>query len=168
MTENTSDDANISRLREMAIRGREYSESMDFEYYGLEGELYVNPLTDPEFLPIAAFLEDRLDIDPEEAQEKLEEGKDPEGNIDASQFDEEFVGIMAKAAVIGIDTSQGIAEDETQEGLREILGVNEDYEFTDDGIGLQGGKTLLIAEKVLDISSDAEKADKFRRDGGGE
>jgi len=33
---------------------------------------------------------------------------------------------------------------------------------------LQGGKSLVIAERVLEISSDADKAQTFRRDGGGE
>ena len=165
----SNSDANISRLREMAIRGQEYRKSIDFTYYDMEGTLYVRPLTDPEFLPVAAFLEDRLDMDTEEAQEALEEGKDPETDtIDPSQFDDEFVSIMADVAVLGIDSEQGIAEGETEEGLREILGVDEEGNLRDDGIGLQGGKTLVIAKEILEISSDADKAEAFRRDGGGE
>ncbi|AGC34292.1 tail assembly chaperone [Halorubrum sodomense tailed virus 2] len=160
-TENDSEkDVNISKLREMALRGDSYREPMDFTYYGLEGELVLRPLADPQFLPIAAMLEARLDIDAEEAQEMLEDGKDPEdGSIDPSQFDEEFVQIMSEAAVMGIDRTQGIAEGETEEGIREILGVG------GEGIGLQGGKTLKIAERVLNMSSDAESAKSFRRDG---
>jgi hypothetical protein len=123
----------------------------------MEGELYVRPLTDEEFLPIAAFLENRLDLDPEEAQEALEDGKDEDGDsIDPSQFDEDFVEIMHKAASMGIDTSQGIAEGEDEEGVEEIIKM------------LQGGKSLVIAERVLEISSNADKAEAFRRDGGGE
>lgn len=162
MSENTEDkaestDANISRLREMALRGDQYRSTIEFTYYDMEGELYVRPLTDEEFLPIAAFLEDRLDLDPEEAQEALEEGKDEDaGTIDPSQFDQEFVEIMHQAAVMGIDNSKGIAEGEDDEGVKEIVKM------------LQGGKSLVIAERVLEISSDAEKAETFRRDGGGE
>jgi hypothetical protein len=166
MTENTEavaeeepeeDSANISRLREMALRGDDYREVIeDFTYYGLEGDLYVRPLTDPEFLPIASFLEERLGLDPEEAQEAMEEEKDGQGNISAEQFDKEFVAIMHQAAATGIDTTQGIAEGEDEEGVAEILKM------------LQGGKSLVIAERVLEISSDAEKAEQFRRDGGGE
>ena len=179
MTDNTqvaeSDDTeaeepsvNISKLREMALRGDEYRECIeDFTYYGLSGDLYVRPLTDPEFLPIAAFLEDRLDIDAGEAQEMLEEEKDEEEEaIDPTQFDEEFVYIMAQAAVKGIDRTQGIAQGETEEGIREIFGVAGNS--GQEGMGLQGGKTLFIAERVLSISSDAESAKSFRRDGGSE
>lgn len=154
-TESESTDANISRLREMALRGDQFRDTIDFTYYDMEGELYVRPLTDDEFLPIAAFLENRLDLDPEEAQEAIEEGKDDvDGSIDPGQFDEDFVEIMREAAVLGIDTEQGIAEGEDREGVREIVQM------------LQGGKSLVIAERVLEISSDADKAETFRRDGG--
>lgn len=162
MSENTEDeaestDANISRLREMALRGDQFRSAIDFTYYEMEGELFVRPLTDEEFLPIAAFLENRLDLDPEEAQEALEDGKDEaDDTIDPGQFDEAFVEIMHEAAVMGIDTSQGIAEGEDTEGVKEIVSM------------LQGGKSLIIAERVLEISSDADKAETFRRDGGGE
>jgi len=167
-TEAEESSVNLSKLREMALRGDEYRECIeDFTYYGLSGDLYFRPLTDPEFLPIAAFLEDRLDIDAGEAQEMLEEEKDvEEGEIDATQFDEEFVYIMAQAAVKGIDRTQGIAQGETEEGIREIFGVAGNS--GQEGMGLQGGKTLFIAERVLSISSDAESAESFRRDGGGE
>lgn len=163
MTEDTTEaeaednDVNISRLREMALKGDQYRDSIDFTYYDEEGELFVRPLTDEEFLPVAAFLENRLDLDPEEAQEALEEGKDDAGDaIDPSQFDEAFVEIMHEAASMGIDTSQGIAEGEDDEGVEEIVKM------------LQGGKSLIIAERVLEISSDAESAEAFRRDGGSE
>ena len=167
-SEDSESSVNISKLREMALRGDEYRECIeDFTYYGLSGDLYVRPLTDPEFLPIAAFLEDRLDIDADEAQEMLEEEKDvEEGEIDPTQFDEEFVYIMAQAAVKGIDRTQGIAQGETEEGIREIFGVAGNS--GQEGMGLQGGKTLFIAERVLSISSDAESAESFRRDGGSE
>jgi hypothetical protein len=161
MSENTnadeekSSDVNISRLREMAIKGEQFRSSIDFTYYDMEGELYVKPLTDEQFLPIAAFLENRLDLDPEEAQEALDEGRDEEG-IDPGQFDEAFVEIMHEAAAMGIDTTQGIAEGEDKEGVEEIIAM------------LQGGKSLIIAERVLEISSDADKAEQFRRDGGSE
>jgi hypothetical protein len=153
----SGNETNISQLREMALRGDQYRSAIDFTYYEMEGELYVKPLTDEEFLPIAAFLEERLDLDPEEAQEALEEGKDSEEEtIDPGQFDREFVEIMHQAAVMGIDTTQGLAEGEDEEGVKEIIKM------------LQGGKSLIIAERVLEISSDADKAQSFRRDGGSE
>jgi len=162
-----SDRVNYSKLREMALRGEKYRDVIeDFTYYGLTGDLYVRPLTDPEFLPIAAMLEDRLDMDPEEAQEALEKEQKPDGTINASKFDREFVEIMAEAAVMGIDRTQGLAKDETEEGVREIFGIG--GASGQEGIGLQGGKTLVIAERVQSISSDAEKAKSFRRGGSGE
>lgn len=163
MTEDTaeaeeeSSDVNISRLREMALKGDQFRDSIEFTYYDEEGDLFVRPLTDEEFLPIAAFLENRLDIDPEEAQEALDEGKDEAGDsIDPGQFDQAFVEIMHQAAIKGIDTDQGIAEGEDETGVEEIVTM------------LQGGKSLIIAERVLEISSDAESAEAFRRDGGSE
>jgi hypothetical protein len=164
MSDNNSDadstdstDTNISRLREMAIRGKNYREEMDFEYYGETITLYIKALTDVQFLPIAAFLEDRLDLDPEEAREQIEEERgDDTGGLDPANFDEDFVEIMQEAAVMGIDSEKGDAEGEDEDGLREIVKM------------LQGGSTLLIAETVLEISSDAESAESFRRDGGGE
>lgn len=165
--EEETETVNISKLREMALRGEQYRDVIeDFTYYGLSGDLYVKPLTDPQFLPIAAMLEERLDMDPEEAQEALEDEQEPDGTIDASEFDRDFVEIMAEAAVMGIDRTQGLAEGETEQGVREIFGIS--GASGNEGIGLQGGKTLVIAERVLSISSDAESAKSFRRDGGGE
>jgi hypothetical protein len=63
---------------------------------------------------------------------------------------------MHKAAAMGIDTEQGIAKGEDEKGVHEIIEM------------LQGGKSLIIAERVLEISSDADKAEAFRRDGGSE
>jgi len=154
-SEEAGQQVNISRLRQMAIRGTKYREELEIEdYYGLSGTLYVRPLSDIEFLPIAAFLEDRLHIDEEEAQQMLEDGKDEAGRIDPANFDEDFVAIMQKAAALGIDTTQGLAEGEDEEGVHEIVAM------------LQGGLSLVIAEKVLSVTSDAGKAESFRRDGG--
>ena len=155
-TDDSTDDVNLSRLREMAIKGSEYRETVEFEYYGEELELYVKPLTDAEFLPIAAVLEEKLDLDHEEAQEMIDDEMDDEGYVDPSAFDEEFIEVMQEAAILGIDTTQGDAEGEDEAGLRELVEM------------LQGGATLVIAERVLDISRDSSKAESFRRDGGSE
>jgi hypothetical protein len=153
-TEDESSGVNISRFRELAVRGHEYREKFELDYYLKEDEeplcLYLRPLKDPEFLPIAAVLEDKMDIDEDEAQEMLEDEKDDTGSIDASAFDDEFVEIMQEAAIMGIDREQGDAAGESEEGVREIVNL------------LQGGKTLEIAERILDISSNAEKAKSFR------
>lgn len=158
MTSNTdadSNDVNVSKLRELALRGKNYRETFETEYLGDTLALNLKPLTDREFLPIAAFLEERLDMDAEDAQEKLEEKKTDDG-IDASNFDEEFVTLMQEAAAKGICTDSGDAEGMDDDEVKETVEM------------LIMGKSLEIAERVLDISSNAEKAEKFRRDGGSE
>jgi hypothetical protein len=161
----TESNVNVSKLRELALRGKDYRQREEFDYLGETLEIYVKPIIGLDFLPIAAILEDKLDIDAEEAQERIEENRDEDSqSIDASQFDTEFVRVMAKVAVMGIDREKGDVAGETEEGLKEIFGISESGE----NIGLIGGTTLMIAEAVLDISSNAEKAEKFRRDGGSE
>ena len=161
---NSSDSVNISKLRELALRGKNYREEMEVEYVGETLDLCIKPIIGLDFMPIAAYLEDKLEMDADEAQEKLEQERESgdDGSIDPSNFDREFCEVMSKVAVLGIATDEGDAAGEDEEGLREIFGISEDG----DNIGLIGGTTLLIAERVLDISSDAEKAEKFRRDRG--
>jgi hypothetical protein len=160
----STDDVNISKLRELATRGKAYREDFDAEYMGETMTLSLQPVISQRFLPIAALLEDKVDMDADEAQEKLEDEKE-EGSIDPSDFDEEFVCIMSELAVRGISTDEGYAEGEDEDGLREIFGISD---TESENIGLIGGVVLEIAERVLAISSDAEKAESFRRDGGGE
>lgn len=153
-SENTN--VNVSKLRELAVRGKNYREDFEVEYYGESATFALRPLVDIEFLPIAAFLEDKLGLDAEEAQEMVEEEREEnDGNIDPSNFDEEFVEIMQSAAIRGLTSGPDAPDEESDE-------VREQVE------SLQGGKSLEIAERVLDISSDAESAKSFRRDGGGE
>lgn len=158
---------NISRLRQMATKGKKFREPFSFEYFGETLDLELQPVISNRFLPVAALLEDKMDIDADEAQERLEKEKN-EGDgqsIDPSNFDEEFLAIMSELSIRGIDPEKGAADGETEEGLREIFAISDDE---DENIGLIGGVVLEIAERVLSISSDAEKAESFRRDGGGE
>lgn len=151
-----NDPTDIPKFRLMGMQGEEYREEMEFAYYAMEGVLLLKPLADPQFLPIAAALQQKMGIDAEEAQEMMEDEKDETGSIDASQFDEDFVTIMHEAATMGIARDGGIAEGMDEEGVREVVQ------------GLQGGKSLEIAERVLDISSDPEGAESFRGERSGE
>lgn len=154
--ESENANVNISKLRELAVRGKDYREDYEVEYYGETATFALRPLVDVEFLPIAAFLEDKLGLDAEDAQEMVEEEREEnDGTIDPSNFDKEFVEIMQSAAIQGL-TSDPDASDEEREEVREQVET------------LQGGKSLEIAERVLDISSDADSAKSFRRDGSGE
>jgi hypothetical protein len=159
-SEKTEEEAevNISKLKELAIRGTEYREEFNTTYYGGDLTLYIQPLSDLEFLPIAAELEQKMDMDTEEAQELIEEEKEAgeQDTIETSHFDKEFVELMQEGAAKGIDLEMGDAEGTNED---EILGVIE---------SLQGGLSLEIAELVIDVSSNADKAESFRRDGGGE
>lgn len=151
-----SENINIAKLRELAVRGKDYREDYEVEYYGESATFALRPLVDIEFLPIAAFLEDKLGLDAEEAQEMVEEEReDNEGNVDPSNFDREFVEIMQKAAIQGLTSGPDCDEPEREEVRTQVE-------------SLQGGKSLEIAERVLDVSSDAESAKSFRRDGSGE
>jgi hypothetical protein len=155
-----SNSVNLSRLREMAVKGKNYREEYELDYFGETATLVLKSLVDEVLIPVAAILEDKFDMDVDEAREELDDAKDESGSIDPSQLDAEFVRLMADVAVNGIDREEGAAAGESKEGVREIFGIAEDDE---ENIGLRGGKTLEIAEAVLDISSDADSAEKFRR-----
>lgn len=164
--ENSESDVNVPRLKEMAIRGEEYREEFEIEYFGESGTLHLGSLADEYYIPMVGTLQDKFDLDIDEAQEQIEEAKEEgdDDNIDPAGFDEEFVDLMKRAAYYGIDRTEGIATGMTKEDLKAVLGM---YEEEEKNIGLRGGKTLEIAYKVLNITSDAESAEKFRRDGGG-
>ena len=167
MTESENSNVNLSKLRELAVRGKDYREDFEVTYYGEDTQLSLRPLVDVEFLPIAAFLEDKLGIEAEEAQEMVEEDMEENGgNVDPSNFDEEFVEIMQSAAIKGLTPCP--KDDAEENGMTEAEWVEQKEEFEGIVTSLQGGKSLEIAERVLDISSDAESAEKFRRDGGSE
>ena len=155
-----ADSENVSRLRELAVYGKEYRETNEYEYLGAPLELCIGPLDDQYLIPFLAVLEERFGMDIEDAEEEIEEARDEDGDIDASEVDAEFVRLMADAAIEGIDTSEADAEGEDEEGLREIFGISDDDEAN---IGLVGGMTLEIAQDVLSISEDADAAEKFRR-----
>lgn len=163
----STDSVNISRFRQLATRGKEYRETFEGIYFGEDFTTELKPVISKKFLPIAALLEDKLDMDAEEAQEELEGEKEAgeDQSIDPSNFDEEFISIMSELVCRGIDTESGDFEGETQQGLREIFAISDDENAN---IGTIGGVVLEMAEAVLSISSDAKSAEKFRRDGGGE
>ena len=155
-----TDETNLSRLREMAVYGKEYSETNEYDYFGGTLELAANPLEDEFLIPFTAILEERFEIeDVDEASEEIENARE-EGDIDPSKVDVEFVHLMAEVCVEGVDTSEGDAEGEDEEGLEEIFGISENEE---ENIGLVGGLTLEVSQDILDISSDAESAESFRR-----
>lgn len=147
-----SNRANLSRFKQIAIRGDEYEEEVDYNYRGEELSFYISPLKEQTLLPLQTLLMEKMGMDLDDAEEKID-------NADPSDLDEEFVSIMQKIAILGLVPDKGDLEGtETEEGIKEII----------VDIGLIGGFSLEIAQDVINISSDAETAEKFRRDGGRE
>lgn len=160
MSNETESSENMSRLREMATYGREYSETNSYEYFGGELSLSVSPLNDETLIPFSAILEEKFEIDDiDEASEEIDDARS-EGDIDPSKVDSSFVKLMADVCVEGVNTDEADAEGEDEAGLEEIFGVSNDE---DANIGLVGGMTMEVAQDILDISSDAESAESFRR-----
>lgn len=153
-------DTNVSRLKEMAIRGKEYREEKEYDYFGETMDLVLGPLADEKLIPITGALQSKFGMDIEEASEEIEESRNEEGDIDPGKLDKEFVHLMARAAIEGIDQGEGAAEGADEEELEQIFGISDDDA---ENIGLRGGLTLEIAQDVLDLSDDEDSAEKFRR-----
>lgn len=153
-------DTNVSRLKEMAIRGKEYREEKEYDYFGETMDLVLGPLADERLIPITGALQSKFGMDIEEASEEIEESRNEEGDIDPGKLDKEFVHLMARAAIEGIDQDEGAAEGADEEELEQIFGISDDDA---ENIGLRGGLTLEIAQDVLDLSDDEDSAEKFRR-----
>lgn len=151
MTE--SDDVNLSRLRQLALEGKEYEEEFTYEYRDEDLTFYLSPLADKDLFPYQAALMSKMGMDLDDAEEEIEQ-TDPE------HIDKEFIKIMQEIAVEGIVPDRGVVKGEDEEGVREIV--------EDIGLVAGGGLTLEIAQDVITLSTDAESAEKFRTGRGGE
>lgn len=147
-------------MKELAIRGKDYREEKEYDYFGESMTLVIGPLEDKKLIPITGALQSKFGMDIDDAAEEIEESRDSSGDIDPAKLDADFVALMARAAIEGIDTTEGDAEGADEQELREIFGIADDDE---DNIGLRNGLTLEIAQDILDISDDEESAEKFRR-----
>jgi hypothetical protein len=158
-------DKKQSKLYEMAVRGTEFEDEYEFELYGEPVTAIIKPLVDDEFLPIAAFLSEHLDVDEDnieegeavsEAVEKVEEASDEDSDspVDVSQLDEEFVGAMQEAAILGLHGSY-------DEDGNKVEHTDEEVEFIVTE-ALMGGYSVELGSKVLEISGDVREAEKFR------
>ncbi|ELY47302.1 hypothetical protein C495_03552 [Natronorubrum sulfidifaciens JCM 14089] len=142
---------------DMVVRGKDYRETLDFEILGETVDVVLRPLVDAEFLPITAMMQELLDIDEEEAVEQIREAKedaeaeDGDGApIDISQFDEDFVVLMQKAAKLGIDgEAMGYTQDEVDFMVENMV----------------GGYSVELGGEVLDLSGDIRDAERFRGNG---
>jgi hypothetical protein len=144
----------------MALRGKEYREEHEYDYFGESMTLHLQPLPDKKVIPITGALQAKFGMDIEEASEEIEESREEGGDIDPAKLDQEFVELMGRAAVEGIDRTEGDADGADKAELEEVFGLRDDES---ENIGLRNGMTLEISQDVLDISDDEEDADKFRR-----
>lgn len=148
-----------SELYEMVVRGTNFRDDFEFELYGEEVTAILRPLVDDEFLPVAALISEKLDLDVEdndeavsEAIDKVEESKDEAGEIDITQLDDEFVAIMQSAAIDGLHGSYQDGEAvEHSEEEKEFIVSN-----------MMGGASVELGGRVLEISGDVRDAEKFR------
>lgn len=134
------------------MRGKNYRETEQLEMFGEEVEIILRPLVDAEFLPISALLQQKFDMDEDDAVDAIEDAKEDaeergEDYIDVSQFDDDFVKLMQKAAKLGI------AEDDMGHTQEEIdMMVH----------NMVGGFSVEIGGMVLETSGDIRDAEKFR------
>jgi hypothetical protein len=153
-----------SKLHEMVVRGTNFKEDYEFELYGEDVTVILQPLVDDEFIPLAAFLSEHLDLDEEEERDKavsksidkIEEAKDEadEGEpIDMSKMDKEFVAAMQEAAKYGIYGGYDENGDEVEH-------TDEEVEYIVDQ--MMGGTSIELGGHVLEISGDVRDAEKFR------
>ncbi|MFC6717886.1 hypothetical protein ACFQHN_09910 [Natrialbaceae archaeon GCM10025896] len=141
----------------MVVRGKDYRHTHEFEMFGETVEVVLRPLVDAEFLPITALMQELLNIDEEEAVEQIREAKEDaeaEGGegapIDVSQFDEDFVKLMQKAAKLGVDgESMGHSQEEVDWMVDNMV----------------GGYSVELGGEVLDLAGNIRDAERFRRNG---
>lgn len=156
-------DRSRSKIHEMVVRGSEYREEYEFDLYGETVTAILRPLVDDEFLPVAAFLSEHLDMDAaaeggdtvDEAMEQLEEAReDDDEPIDISKLDEDFVSVMQEAAVMGL---AGAFDDDGNE-----VPLEDDEEKRALIHAMMGGYSVELGGQVLSISGDVRDAEKFR------
>lgn len=138
----------------MAQKGTEYRKDETIELYGEEVDIVLKPLDDDKFLPLMAEMAEALGVE----QESLTEGPQDEieqelgDEIDVSQLNEEFIGVMQKAAVSGLH-GQYVEEDEV-----EVLDTETKAELVSS---LKGGASMEMGLLVMDVSGNLEDAEKF-------
>lgn len=143
---NTSDAAQISKFRELALRGANYREHKEFDLYGDTLEIPLKPLIDDDYYGLLFS----IDVDEDQVEEAMENAEDPEtGEVDPNDLDADMVTMIQEAACMGIDHE---AMGETEEGVREIVTQI-----------LVGGKSLEIGSEVIELSDAMGEAEKFRR-----
>ena len=141
-------DRKDSVLRQMMMKGKEYREEFELEYFGETTTLFLKPIPDEEFYEMIEDIDE--DIDKENVEDKLEqleEGEEEQLAEDA-EFDTDFIKTLKEAAKIGIDPEP----------------FEEDQEFIDEFVdSLVGGVSVEIGSEVMEMTSNLQEAENFRR-----
>lgn len=157
-------DKSEGKLYEMCVRGDDYTEDHEFEMYGEDVTAIISPIVDEDFLPIASFLQDHLDMDEDEAVERVEDAKEEaeerdEDSVDISKMDKEFVRAMqnaAKLAIVGSYDDDGNEVEYDENEAEEMVSM------------MRGGYSVEIGGKALEISGNVRDAKKFPGARGGQ
>lgn len=149
MTDNNNgDERSISKLRSMVLKGKNYREDYELEYFGEEITIELRPLKDTEFVDLVERIDDVVDED--ELDDKIDDIDELEDEEMEEEFSSDFVDVMRDAAKMGIDPE---SVGETEEGISELVD-----EFV-------GGVSIDIGAEVMEITSNLQDADRFRRVG---
>lgn len=140
-------DEQVHDLHDLVVRGKDYRETRAFDYLGTQTEVVMKPMIDEAAIPLTASLHGKFDMDVEEARDEVEEARDEDGEIDVGNLDEEFVGLMQRAAKHSIDR-----EDNgwSEEQFKEILG------------GTINGLIVELGMEGFELAGTAEDAELFR------
>lgn len=151
----------LATLKEMMLRGRDYRTEHEAEIFGEEITLVLMPVADEDYYPILGALDSKLGLSEDEAMEEIEEAlEEADGdaaNIDLSQFDAEFIGLLKRLCRYGIDP-EGMDGDE--EMMDEMFGSREcpDQERPPTF----GGYVLEWGFEIMDVTGNLRDAKKFR------
>lgn len=135
----------LSKFRELGLRGSSYRERKAIDLYGEELEIVLKPIIDEDYYGLMFS----LDIDEDMVDGAMEDAENDDGEVDPEMLDDSMITMLQEAAIMGIDAE---AMDETEEGIREIV----------KNI-LVGGKSLEIGSAVIELTDAMGEAEKFRR-----
>lgn len=143
----------LSTLREMMAKGKNYREEFELEMFGEPVVLVMKPIPDDEYTPIQATMQVALGLTDEEAMEKIEQAReeDDEGRarLDNIEVDDPdlFGEVLKRVALASIDPEA-------------MGGTRDDLEEMFDGA--VGGYTPEIAYKGMEVTGNLRDAKRFR------
>lgn len=147
-------------LHELILRGADYREAREFDYLGVTTEVVMKPMIDEYAIPLTAALHAKFEMDVSEAREEVEEAREEDGTIDVTALDEEFVGLMRRAARHSIDRD---ANGWTEEQFNDIVGSDPaDPSIPDQKAKTVDGLIVDLGMEGFELAGSLEDAKLFR------